>query len=686
MLTAILVWVLGLTAGTAVVQRDAIAALRVGGRSVLLGLLYATILNAFAAWHVPMALGIIVATIAYIAVSLLLWRLPAILAADGPTTSHFIVQRLVLLFVLNAAIPTTSHFFEPQAYQFILNDPTRMKLIMDLTVTTAFFSVVALIIYAVEARHRLDGLIGTALALPWPDDPDPLQQMKDFAAATLPADELEIRATPPRSRFEIGTPFQTQSGEQRYLIALRNPGRSPLLDRDLQALSAIARIGQETMRVRGEANELRTEANTDSLTGLFNYRGFQIAISDVNSRRSDQSGIAVVYLDLDGFTGVNDQYGHEIGNHLLREVAHRLQEAVRPRDTVARAGGDEFVVLLRDIKDQAHAQQVAHRIVAAASAPVTVGKRVLPMKISEGLRFSDDPGESIDTLVNDADSSMYATRGRLLAFEPEVEADTEAESTTPGRRAAIAELITGRRLDVAYQPVVDASKGTIVAVEALVRGTHPDLGAVDASVLVHEAARLNLLDLLTEQVLTQTFVDFPRLQRSIPGLEAVHVNVELGQLTSGGTHQLLLELGDAHPETRLCVEITENSLNHAGEDVLGKLAELRASGIKVALDDFGQGYSTMLAIVDFPFDSLKIDRSLIATITESRKSNYVIRSLAQLCRSLHVSMIVEGVERMEERDVLLHLGARHMQGYLFSEPVSVDRLCEKYAARELNLS
>jgi len=525
-------------------------------------------------------------------------------------------------------------------------------------------------------------VIRTAVALPWPDDPDPLQQMKDFAAATLKVDRLEIRTTPPRSRFEIGTSFRTHSGEERYLIALRNPGHSPLLDRDREALSAIAHIGQETMRVRGEANELRTEANTDPLTGLFNYRGFQIAITDVHSRRGDQGGVAVVYIDLDGFKLVNDRYGHDTGNHVLREVAHRLQEAVRPRDTVARVGGDEFVILLRDIKDEGHAEQVAHRIVASASAPVSLIAQELPIKLSAGVAFTDDPSATLDSLVTTADSLMYAKRGHRLSTSGDgAAAGIGAPNALSKRAAAIAELITDRQLRVEYQPIVDAMKGTVVAIEALVRASHPAYGPIEASLLVHEAKRLDLLDLLTEQVLDHAFTDYPRIVRAIPTVQDVHVNVELGQLSRGQNRERLQRLCAENPDVKLTVEMTENSLNLAGEDVLAKLDELRAIGIKVALDDFGQGYSTMLAIVEFPFDALKIDRSLIATITSSPKSSHVIRSLARLCRSLHVSMIVEGVERADERDVLLRLGAKYMQGFLFSRSLTADALCERYAGK-----
>ncbi len=683
MLTTVLVWTVGLTVGAAVVQRNVLGGARIGGRSVLLGLTYSTVLTSMATVGAPLWAAFAWAVASYLAVGLLLWRLPAIVADDASLASHFIPARIGLLFGINAVLPIVAHYADSQALEFIAANPNRMKLIMDLTVATAVFSVVALIVYAYDARHRLDGLIRTARALPWPDDPDPLEHMRSFAAATLRVDRVEIRTSPPRSRFEIGTSFRAHSGDTRYLVALRNPGRSPLLDRDLQALDAIAHIGQETMRVRGEANELRTEANTDPLTGLFNYRGFQAAIDDVDSRRGERGGVAVVYIDIDGFKGVNDTYGHDAGNLVLTEVAGRLQEAVRPRDTVARVGGDEFVILLRDIKDAGHAQYVAQRIVASASSPVSIGQTLLQVRLSEGVTFSEDSHENLVSLVNEADALMYAKRGRSLSIDAALVEGRPGPDALSGRRAAIADVINGGLLRVEYQPIVDAAKGAVVGLEALVRGTHPTYGVLEPSLLVHEAKRLALLDALTEQVLDTAFADMARIRAIVPALQDLHVNVELGQLSRGRLRDHIQRLCAASPDVRLTVEMTENSLSLAGEEVLVVLEDLRAAGIRLALDDFGQGYSTMLAVVEFPFDALKIDRSLIATVTTSAKSVQVIRSLARLCRSLQVAMIVEGVETAEERDVLLRLGARQLQGFLYSRPETAARLCERFAGRSL---
>jgi diguanylate cyclase (GGDEF)-like protein len=677
-LTTLVVWAAGVTAGAVVVHRDLVAGAREGGRTVVLGVIYSTILGGGAVLQAPLMLSIPLAMTCYLAVSLLLWRLPGILADDGIVTRHLLVRRLALLFGVNAGIPMLAHYAEQQTYLFILSDPRLVKLFVDLTVTTGFFTVVALVLHVRDARRRLDGVIATATALPWPDDPDPLRQMTDFAAATLRVAQVEVRTAPPRSRLELGARFRTDAGDERHLIARRSPGSPPLLDRDQRALDAIAHIGEETMRVRGEATELRTRAHLDPLTGLLNYRGFQAAIEGLGLRRREPGGVAVVYLDVDDFKAVNDRYGHEVGNQVLRVVAERLQQAVRSRDTVARVGGDEFVVLLRDVMRSTDAEQAARRIVAAAGGPVAVGSHRLGVSLSEGVAFSPDQSVEPGALVNEADALMYARRGRWLAAG---EDGAAGELRLTGGRAAIAELISTRQLKVAYQPIIDATKGTVTAVEALVRGTHPLYGVVEPSLLLYEARRLGLLDVLADQVLERAFTDVARIQQVAPGLRDLHVNLELSQLRSGQLPDRMLGLCAAHPDVRLTVELDKNSLHSVGEETLGTLGALRSAGIRLALDDFGQGHSTMLAMVDVPFDALKVDRSLIAGIATSGKSVQVVRSLVRLCRSLHVTMIVEGVETAEQRDVLVRLGARHMQGFLFSRPESAETLCDRFAAR-----
>lgn len=679
----VLAWVVGITIGNAIASRNLLLGLRIGARSVVLGLTYYSVWRMFLGLPGELFIGISAATFTYFVLGLLLMHFPAIIAGEDPLSllEYLLMRRVALVIILNVFIVLLATYSAQTFSLLAESGQVNVDLVVVLTLTTAVFSVVALISSGYNARRRLDGVIGAARDLPWPDDHDPLERMRYHAGRTLPSSRIEIRSTPPEIHSEIGVAFTAHDGEQLHLIARRGPDRSPFLNRDYEALSAIARIGQETMRVRKQARSLITEANTDPLTGLLNYRGLQDALATVDLDHAPDSGVAVVYLDLDGFKGVNDRYGHSVGNETLKVFAQRLQDAVRPRDIVARVGGDEFVVVLGGIEDLEHAQLAAQRIVKRCSAPITLGTDVLLVNASSGVSFSEDPRKNVDLLVNDADSQMYSSRGKSVSPDASkgLRSDALSSSECTSSTNDIEQLITERKLHVEYQPIVDTTRQTVVAIEALVRANHPERGAIQASLLVHEARRLGLLDSLTEQVFHQACTDVARLQKVVPDLKNIHINVELSQLESETTRRWITDMCTEHPHIQLTLEITENSLNRATDAGLAGLDVMRAAGIQVALDDFGMGYS-MLAMEQFPFDVFKVDRSLIVDINESRKSQQIIRSLERLSHTLDVRMVVEGVETEEDADVLTGLGVQYIQGYYYARPATVEGLLARFTA------
>jgi EAL domain-containing protein (putative c-di-GMP-specific phosphodiesterase class I) len=250
----------------------------------------------------------------------------------------------------------------------------------------------------------------------------------------------------------------------------------------------------------------------------------------------------------------------------------------------------------------------------------------------------------------------------------------------------IADTIEQGLLTVAYQPIVDLVEGRIVALEALVRATHPDYGMISPQLLVHEARRMQRLDELTEQVLVHAFRDVTSFQQVVPELEVVHVNIEVDQVAEERSLGRIAELNDLYQNVRLTLELTENSLNRSTELLMTELAGLRARGISLSLDDFGQAYSTMLALVEYPFDVLKVDRVLIRDLLTSAKARHVIRSLVLLARKLDVRMVIEGVETEEELEALALLGVRYVQGYLFARPAEPQQLRERFVASGLQVA
>lgn len=678
------VWAIGFTLGVAIYRRDPKEALRSGARSVAAAFSYLLLWQWLGDLGQDIVVQALVATAGYLLVSALFWTLPA-WAAGQPLKiqfTHLLPRMLGIAFGLNVAVVLIAYALLVVWTGWAQLGEVNLTHLISLTVSTTFFSLVAYLAYSYEARRRLDGVISAALALPWPDDEDPLEQMRQFAQQALHASKIDIRKAPPHHLTEIGAEFQTQQGELYYLIADRGPVRSPLLNRDAQALGAIARIGQETMWQRRRVTMLQTEAGTDPLTGLLNYRGFETVLASAARQRSAGRGIAMVYFDLDGFKAVNDQHGHTVGNQLLQIVGHRLQEAVRPGDSVARMGGDEFVVLLSEVSGEDYARRVAHRLERIISAPIQLAGTVLLLSVSSGVSFSDDPDADLEAMVSRADARMYSGRGQKLVVGAPGEArDGQARHEL----IDIAALVRGNLLEVDYQPIVDLVGGKIEALEALVRPPEALRPHLSAEVLVHEARRLDLLDELTVQVMRKAFVGLGELRMIAPELVALHINLELDQLDQDQVCDELKRLWAANPEVQLVLEITENSLHRAADSGMSHLEELRSQGMKVALDDFGKGYSTMLAIVQVPFDILKLDKSLVDDITTSVKSRQVIDSLARLAKALEVYVVAEGVENPEQLVALRSLGIRYAQGFQLSHPVSVADLAGQLQAEGLRV-
>lgn len=681
----VLCWALGIGIGWVVVSRGVLGGTRIAGRAVVFGSVYLIVWQACGGESF-VALSSAFGTIAYLAVALIVMSLPDLFTGISPLrlVKQMLLWRILLVFAIDAGLVIAIDWL--RLMLLVTDEESAVaSVVISLAVTAAVVSAIGMLRTARIARLRLDGVFEAALALPWPSDEDPLELMRRFAAHALRTDRVEVRDTPPDRRHEIGSSFRTPDDMVHYLVARQSPTRSPFIDRDAQTLLAIASIGQDTMRERDTTAGLISSAHTDPLTGLPNYRAFQAALAGVSTRTS----LAVAYIDLDSFKAVNDGHGHEVGNRVLQVVAGRLSRAVRPSDFVARVGGDEFVVILTDVEDAEHAEQIVGRIVRRVSPPIDLGGLVVAITLSTGISFSP-AGDTLDParLVEEADARMYESRGRAaIATARGDESPSAAVSASAGDASdtvrAVAEIIDGGLVDVNYQPIIDNVLGVVIGLEALVRGKHPELGRISPGLLVHEARRTGRLDLLTAQVIGKAAADLQELRTVVPELHDVHINVEVDQLTSRRILPQLDALVSEHPDLRITLEMTENSLNQADEHLIADLRELRSSGLRFALDDFGQAYSTMLAIVQYPFDTLKVDRVLVGESPDSEKSRQVMRSLVTLSRKLGVTMVVEGVETVEERDRLAQLGVRYMQGFLFGRPQQIDVLRERMAAHGL---
>ena len=421
--------------------------------------------------------------------------------------------------------------------------------------------------------------------------------------------------------------------------------------------------------------EIEHQALHDSLTGLPNRVLFQdrIEVALANARRSGGRA-AVLLLDLDGFKEINDALGHASGDELLRELAVRLRGTLRDTDTIARLGGDEFGVVM-PADDADDVRETARRIHDAVEEPFEIGGLSLDVKTSVGgVLFPDDAQDS-DTLVRFADVAMYAAkrnRTRIELYNPAADVSTR-ESLTLGSELRRA-LDTGD-IVAHYQPKVEVASGRIVGAEALVRWDHPERGIVLPSQFLPVVEKAGLMASLTTLVLRDAAAEAAAWARD--GLElGIAVNVDVDALLDPSFPRRVAEILDEvqlAPEL-LTIELTETSLM-ADPVRAGHVArELSAVGVRLSIDDFGTGYSSLGYLTALPLAELKIDRSFVGRMTESPMDMAIVRTILDLGSNLELSVVAEGIESTETREMLEQLGCTLAQGYEFGSPMSAGRL------------
>ena len=419
----------------------------------------------------------------------------------------------------------------------------------------------------------------------------------------------------------------------------------------------------------------------DSLTGLPN-RSLLAQRLDHAARRAARSHTtaAVLFVDLDGFKQVNDSHGHQVGDDLLVAVAHRLAALVRPGDTLARVGGDEFVFLCEDLNTEADADLLAHRVDEAFLGPFLTERAKLSITASVGVAFAG-PGEAVsDRLVIEADTAMYQAKRNGGASHQildlrQAHAETQQRRLLADLRVALVE----HRLDVAYQPIVRVSDGRIVKVEALVRWDDPQRGPVPATVVVRLAEQSGLIGELGTQVLARSCRDWAGWAAQSPNsLVDLAVNVSARQLLSPDiVSAVTTALHDSGiPADRLVLEMTEYLLLEDSDRAMTVLHDLKELGVRLALDDFGTGYSSLSYLRRLPIDIVKIDRHFVADLDRSSAGRQIVAAVTNLSHVLGLTLTAEGVETLDQHDAVAALGCECAQGFLYSHPVPASVIAE----------
>jgi diguanylate cyclase (GGDEF)-like protein len=422
-----------------------------------------------------------------------------------------------------------------------------------------------------------------------------------------------------------------------------------------------------TERRKAEA-QIAFLARHDALTGLANRALFHERLDHALALAERGRGFALLYLDLDGFKGVNDAHGHAVGDALLRAVAGRLQAAMRETDTVARLGGDEFAILQIGVSDIAEVTVAARRIVQSIDEPFDLDGRHVSIGTSIGIAMAPGDGVHPAQLMKNADLALYRSkhdgRGAWRFFEPAMDevARTRRELEKDLRRT----LKLGE-LGVHYQPLVDSRDRNLIGFEALVRWHHPTRGMVAPTEFISVAEEVGLIGEIGTWVLQTACAE----ATSWPPHLRVAVNLSTRQFRGGSlvtTVADALEISGLNP-SRLELEITESVPLQQDQATLSTLQELHKLGTRIALDDFGTGYSSLSYLRGFPFDKIKIDRSFVSDLPHSEEAVAIVRGILGLAANLHLNVTAEGVETEAQCEFLAAAGCTEIQGYLISMPV-----------------
>ena len=417
----------------------------------------------------------------------------------------------------------------------------------------------------------------------------------------------------------------------------------------------------------------------DPLTALPNRSRLDDLLAEaVDRARSAQSTLAVLFADLDGFKGVNDTYGHDVGDQLLIAVSARLHAILRPGDSLARLGGDEFVVVCENLRNADDTELVAQRITTALGEPFVLTGVTISITVSVGIAFSGPGVDAPRSLLRDADAAMYQAKRRgggvhhiLASGELRI-----PDAATRLRRPPLEQDLTlaGRRgqLALVYQPMLRVLDGTTSGIEALLRWRRPGGTPVPPTALLADADRTGSIVELGEWVLARACSELREWDSQGLSIPLLAVNVSPRQLVDPGFGPTVLrQLSSSGIDPgRLCLEITENTVLTNGPQARMTLEGLRGHGVTIALDDFGTGFSSISHLRQFPLDAIKIDGSLTAQLRADHRIRAVVEAVTALSHRLGLTVTAEGIETADQLAQVTHLGIDHAQGYLLSRPLS----------------
>ena len=426
--------------------------------------------------------------------------------------------------------------------------------------------------------------------------------------------------------------------------------------------------------VRAEA-QIKYMAGHDPLTGLPNRTLLREKLDRELAHRGDGNPIALLCLDLDHFKDVNDTLGHAVGDLLLKEVTERLKSCLRVGDNIARLGGDEFVVFQAGVQTRQQASSLAQRLVDAIGETFEIDGQAIHIGVSIGIAMAPDDGDASDVLLRHADTALYRAKssGRSTYdfFEPSMDANIQERRKL---EVDLRQALLTQQFEIYYQPQVDTSTEQLIGFEALLRWHHPERGLVSPDEIIPLAEETGLIVPIGEWVLRQACKD----AADWPSQIRVAVNLSPLQFRSQTlAHTVVSALTESGlAPFRLELEITESVLLIDSEAALATLHHIRSLGVRIAMDDFGIGYSSLSYLRLFPFDKIKIDQSFIRELGHSKDCAAIVKAVVDLGASLGITTTAEGVETSEQLRRVREQGCGEIQGYFFGKPQPLSEINE----------
>ena len=422
-----------------------------------------------------------------------------------------------------------------------------------------------------------------------------------------------------------------------------------------------------------QKNKLHYQANYDSLTGLPNRALFHDRLNhNIEKSIRDQSKFALLFLDLDMFKQINDSFGHEFGDMVLKEVGNRIKKILRKGDTLARLGGDEFTIITEHLSKAENIRVLAEKILDLFKEPIIINQHNLYISTSIGISLFPDDSKSAKNLLKYADSAMYKAkdegRNNYKFYSKEL---TELVFQRIVLENSLRIAIQNEELVIYYQPQIDAKTEKLTGMEALVRWQHPTLGLISPAKFIPIAEETRLIVDIDRWMMKKAMHQFGQWYKNGLNPGTLALNLSMKQLKSDDFLQVVTEdMNTCNFKAEwLEFEVTESKVMEKPKEMILKLNKLNSMGIKIAIDDFGTGYSSLSYLKKLPINTLKIDQSFISGVPQDNEDVAIVKAIIAIAKSLNLDLVGEGVETLEQKEFLLTNGCQNIQGYFYSKPI-----------------